>query len=179
LKVLKKQHFVPSGAAGAGSGAGVGVGVGAAAGTVFDGPFAFPPLPPSTDEGVAVGTAVGVVKGAFPFPFPFAAGAGAVGVVAGAFPFPFAAGAGAGTDLELLAPLDDEAPAADVAPWTVGSVVSFGKLCMRHSNIIQYHQYRYVSFDYHSVSFRLHTLGLYIIIYSMIIKSSGSPSWSL
>ena len=148
--MLKKQHFVLSGAsgagAGAGAGAGVGVGAGAAAGTVF-GPVAFT---------------------------PFAAGtAGAIGVVAGAFP-PFAAGAG---DLEFLAPFDDEAAAeaaADVAPWTVGSVVSFGKFCIRHSNIIQYDQYKYVSFSiiqYHSVSFSFHTLGLHII--------RGSPSWSL
>jgi hypothetical protein len=151
LKVLKKQHFVLSGAAGAGAG----TGVGSAAGTVF-GPVAFPPFA----AGAGAGAAVGVVALAFP-PFAARAGAGAVGVVAGAFP-PFAAGAfppfGTGGDLEILALFDDEAPddeaPVDFAPWTVGSVVSFGKFCIRHSNIIQYDQYRYVSFSiiqYHSV----------------------------
>jgi hypothetical protein len=159
--VLKKQHFVLSGSAGAGAGAGTGMGVGAgaAAGTVF-GPVAFPPF-------AAGAEAVGVIAGAF-LPFAARAGAGAVGVVTGAFP-PFAAGASTGGDLEFLAPFDDEA-AADVAPWTVGSVVSFGKLCIRHSNIIQYHQYRHVSFSiiqYHS-DFTL-----------LVFISSGSPSWSL
>jgi hypothetical protein len=161
---------------GAGAGAGAGVGVGAAAGTVF-GPVAFSPFAAGAGAvGVVAGAfppfaagagAVGVVAGAFP-PFATRAGAGAIGVVAGAFP-PFAAGAGAGADLEVLALFDDEAP-VDVAPWTVGSVVSFGKLCIRHSNIIQYHQYRYVSFSiiqYHS-DFTL-----------LVFISSGSPSWSL
>jgi len=163
--VLKKQHFVLSGAsgagAGAGAGAGVGVGAGAAAGTVF-GPVAFTPF--------AAGTAgaIGVVAGAFP-PFATSAGAEAAGVVAGAFPL-FAAGAGTGGDLEALALFDDEAP-VDVAPWTVGSVVSFGKFCIRHSNIIQYDQYKYVSFSiiqYHSVftllvfiSSEAHLLGVF------------------
>jgi hypothetical protein len=155
------QHFVLSGAAGAGAGAGAGVGVGAgaAAGTVF-GPVAFP---------FAAGAgAVCVVAGAF-LPFAALVGAGAVGVVARAFP-PFAAGAGGtGGNLEILALFDDEAP-FDVAPWTIGSVVSFGKLCIRHSNIIQYHQYRHVSsciIQYQS-DFTL-----------LVFISSGSPSWSL
>ena len=162
------QHFVLSGAAGAGAGAGAGVGAGsgAAAGTVF-GPVAFTPF--AAGAGAAAGAvgAVGVVAGAF-LPFATCAGAGAVGVVVRAFP-PFAAGAGTGGDLEALALFDDEAP-VDVAPWTVGSVVSFGKLCIRHSNIIQYHQYRHVSFSiiqYHS-DFTL-----------LVFISSGSPSWSL
>jgi hypothetical protein len=107
--VLKKQHFVLSGAsgagAGAGAGAGVGVGAGAAAGTVF-GPVAFTPFVAGTAG------AIGVVAGAFP-PFATRAGAEAAGVVAGAFPL-FAAGAGTGGDLEALALFDDEAP-VDVA----------------------------------------------------------------
>jgi hypothetical protein len=146
----------------------VGVGAGAAAGTVF-GAVAITPFAAPFAAGAE---AVGVVAGAFP-PFATCAGAGAAaGVVAGAFPL-CAAGAGTGGDLEALALFDDEAP-VDVAPWTVGSVVSFGKFCIRHSNIIQYDQYRYVSFSinqYESVSFSFHTLGLHII--------RGSPSWSL
>jgi hypothetical protein len=170
------QHFVLSGAAGAGAGAGAGVGAGsgAAAGTVF-GPVAFTPF--------AAGA------GAIAFT-PFAAGAGAIGVVAGAFPFPLvAAGAGAGTggDLEALALLfDDEAPVeapVDVAPWTVGSVVSFGKLCIRHSNIIHNHQYRHVSFSiiqyhqYRHVSFSI--IQYHSDFTLLVFISSGSPSWSL
>jgi hypothetical protein len=61
LNVLKKQHFVPSGAAGAGAGSGVG----AAAGTVF-GPVAFPTF-------AAGARARGGVTGCVPTPSPRAA----------------------------------------------------------------------------------------------------------